>query len=75
MGLMDMLEDGIVSIFIGQNDNDNYTVIGIDGIIAIEYNFKEIPINISADWKPALNLVEHTRFWGDNGAISVRFIF
>lgn len=52
-----------------------YTVIGIDGILGIEYNFKEIPINISLDWKPTLNLSGYSGFWGDDGALSVRFIF
>ncbi|MCK4664032.1 MAG: hypothetical protein KAT68_14280 [Bacteroidales bacterium] len=56
-------------------DNNSYTVIGIDGIIGIEYNFSEIPINISIDWKPALNLIGYTGFWGDEGAVSVRYIF
>lgn len=57
------------------DDNNNYTVIGIDGIIGIEYNFSEIPINLSLDWKPAFNLSGHSGFWGDNGAVSIRYIF
>lgn len=52
-----------------------YTVIGIDGILGIEYNFEAVPINIGLDWKPALNLSGYTGFWGDNGALSIRFIF
>ncbi|MFO8235469.1 MAG: hypothetical protein R6U04_08710 [Bacteroidales bacterium] len=54
---------------------ESYTVIGIDGILGLEYNFSEIPINLSVDWKPAFNLVGHTGFWGDGGALSVRYIF
>ncbi|MCK5823646.1 MAG: hypothetical protein KAG95_06555 [Bacteroidales bacterium] len=57
------------------DDNESYSVIGIDGILGLEYNFKEIPINISLDWKPALNLVGYSGFWGDGGALSVRYIF
>lgn len=53
----------------------SYTVIGIDGIIGMEYNFMEIPINISLDWKPALNLVGNREFWPDGGAASVRYYF
>jgi len=52
-----------------------YSVIGIDGILGMEYNFKEIPINLSLDWKPALNLIGHSGFWGTDGALSIRFIF
>lgn len=54
---------------------NNYTVVGLDGILGIEYNFIEAPFNISLDWKPAFNLVGYTGFWGDGGAISVRYIF
>ena len=62
------------------NKNNNYfndarTVIGIDGILGIEYNIAEIPINISLDYKPAFNLTGYTGFWGDNGALSVRYYF
>ncbi len=57
------------------NDNDDYTVIGIDGILGLEYNFKEIPINLSIDWKPAMNIIGYSGFWGDGGALSIRYIF
>jgi hypothetical protein len=53
----------------------NYTVIGIDGILGIEYNFEEVPINIGVDWKPAFNLTGYSGFWGDGGALSIRYIF
>jgi hypothetical protein len=51
------------------------TTIGVDGILGLEYNFAELPINISLDWKPAFNLVGESKFWGDGGALSIRFIF
>lgn len=57
-------------------DNDEFhTLVGIDGIFGLEYNFPDIPLNLSIDWKPAINLFEHTGFWGDEGALSVRFYF
>jgi hypothetical protein len=57
------------------NRGTNYTVIGIDGILGMEYNFIEAPFNISIDWKPSMNLVGYTGFWGDGGALSIRYIF
>lgn len=57
------------------NTGTTYTVIGIDGILGIEYNFSEAPINIGLDWKPAINLTGYTGFWGDGGALSIRYIF
>jgi len=58
----------------GDRDRD-YTVIGADGILGLEYNFKEAPINISIDWKPTLNLIGYEGFWSDSGALSIRYIF
>ncbi len=57
------------------DEGTSYVVIGVDGILGIEYNFSAVPINISLDWKPAFNLVGHTGFWADGGALSIRFIF
>jgi len=53
----------------------NYTVAGIDGILGLEYSFREIPINLGIDWKPSLNIIGYSGFWGDGGAFSVRYIF
>jgi len=57
------------------NKGTNYIVIGIDGILGIEYNFEDFPINIGLDWKPAFNLTGYSGFWGDGGALSIRYIF
>lgn len=57
----------------GTNGNA-YTVVGIDGILGIEYTFSELPINIGIDWKPALNLIGYAGLWSE-GAISVRYVF
>ncbi len=50
-------------------------IIGIDGILGMEYSFSEAPINVGIDWKPAFNLVGNSHFWGDGGALSIRYIF
>jgi hypothetical protein len=52
----------------------DYTIVGIDGILGLEYTFSEIPINIGIDWKPVLNLVGYSGLWSEGG-ISVRFVF
>jgi hypothetical protein len=53
----------------------SYTIVGIDGILGIEYSFSEAPINIGLDWKPAINVIGDNHFWGDGGALSIRYIF
>ncbi|MDA3779225.1 MAG: hypothetical protein PF487_03180 [Bacteroidales bacterium] len=57
------------------DENRYYTLIGIDGIIGIEYYIKEVPINIGIDWKPCFNIIGNTGFWPDGGALSVRYVF
>ena len=50
-------------------------VIGVDGIIGVEYTFEDYPINVSLDWKPEFNLIGYRGLWGDEGALSVRYCF
>lgn len=57
------------------NAGTSYTVIGVDGILGLEYNFVEIPFNIGLDWKPAFNFIGYSGIWVDGGAISIRYIF
>lgn len=55
---------------------DNYEggiLLGIDGIIGIEYYIRDIPFILSLDWKPALNLIDHTGLFYDELAISIRY--
>lgn len=59
----------------GYDKYDNYTAFGIDGILGLEYSFKEIPFNISLDWKPSFDITGYSHFWGDGGAVSFRFTF
>ncbi len=53
----------------------NTAVIGIDGIVGLEYTLSEFPINLGLDWKPYFNLVGYTGFGGDGGALSIRYVF
>jgi hypothetical protein len=55
--------------------NEAHTVIGVDGILGLEYNIGDIPFNISLDWKPEFNLVGYSGFWAGDGALSIRYTF
>ncbi len=57
------------------DDDGSHTVVGVDGIIGIEYNIEPIPFNISLDWKPGINLIGYRGFWADEVALSIRYIF
>lgn len=48
-------------------------LMGADFILGLEYSFKDIPLNLSIDWKPAVNFFGYVGFWGDMMAISIRY--
>jgi hypothetical protein len=50
-------------------------VIGIDGILGLEYTFDEIPLNLSLDLLPSINLIGSTGWGGINCALSIRYVF
>jgi hypothetical protein len=54
--------------------NGNRLVIGLDGILGLEYNIKEIPFNVSLDFKPTFDLIGWQGY-GNGGAFSIRYIF
>jgi hypothetical protein len=55
------------------DDNVSHAVVGVDGIIGLEYTIPNIPFNISMDWKPAFNIVSYTGFWLDVVGFSIRY--
>lgn len=67
--------DGPAWFFDDDDFDDDYVVIGVDGIVGIEYTFEKVPFNISLDYKPAFNIVENTGFWLDELGLSIRFAF
>ncbi|MFN3530674.1 MAG: hypothetical protein ACK417_12190 [Bacteroidia bacterium] len=49
------------------------TGIGVDFVIGTQYNFPSAPINLSLDWKPAINLIGGTGWAYSSIAISARY--
>jgi hypothetical protein len=49
------------------------TGIGVDFAIGAQYNFPGAPLNLSLDWKPALNLIGGTGFAYSSAGLSVRY--
>lgn len=50
---------------------------GVDGVIGLDYKFKNAPVNISLDWQPSIELgdYEKGRFVGDWGGLAIRYVF
>ena len=55
--------------------NVNTTFFGAQGVVGLDYKFASIPINLSLDWKPELNLVSDINFEPAAVAFSARFTF
>ena len=49
--------------------------VGIDGIIGLDYKFKDAPINISVDWEPSVTLIGSAGFTPVFGGIAIRYTF
>lgn len=54
-------------------NSTNY--FGGAGIIGVDYTFPSIPLNISLDWKPELNLAPRLFFEGSGVGFSARYAF
>ena len=55
------------------NSKDLY--LSADGVLGLDYKFADAPINVSLDWKPAIQLTPDTNFDGSGAAISLRYTF
>lgn len=53
-------------------ENSN-TYLGPTGILGIDYKFPNVPLNLSVDWKPELDIIPDINFVPDAVAFSVRF--
>jgi hypothetical protein len=51
------------------------TYFGAQGIVGLDYKFEKIPLNISLDWKPELNLVQDINFEPAALGFTARFTF
>lgn len=65
--------DGDSSPWFNDPNRRQTTVIGVDGIIGLDFTIPNAPINFQLDYKPAFNLIGYSGFWGDTFALSVRF--
>lgn len=57
------------------NNHGNGAFLGIDGIIGIDYKFRQIPLNLSIDWQPAVEFGRDRGFYGSWGGLAARYTF
>ncbi|WP_174238673.1 hypothetical protein [Pedobacter sp. L105] len=59
--------------YIYTDNTDLY--LSVDGVLGLDYKFADAPINISLDWKPAIQLSPDSNFDASGLGLSVRFTF
>lgn len=57
--------------YLGFESNDTY--LGPTGTIGLDYKFEKIPLNLSIDWKPELDILPKIAFIPDAFGLSARF--
>lgn len=67
---------GFVKTYNATKDKDETDVnFGAQGIIGLDYKFVNLPLNLSLDWKPELNLVGDINFEPAAIGFTARFTF
>lgn len=59
--------------YVGFQDGNTY--LGPTGIVGLDYKFPGIPVNLSLDWKPELDIIPDINFVPDAFGFSARFTF
>jgi len=55
--------------------NETDIMVGAMGVLGLDYKFPNLPLNLSLDWKPELNIIESIQFEPAALGLSVRFAF
>ena len=58
-----------------KNRNETDVNVGAQGVIGLDYKFTNLPLNLSLDWKPELNLVSDINFKPAAVGFTARFTF
>jgi len=51
------------------------TIIGVDGVLGLDYKFNAAPINLSLDWQPTIEFGDGRGFYGGWGGFAIRYTF
>ncbi len=58
-----------------KNKNETDVNFGAQGVLGLDYKFVNLPLNLSLDWKPELNLVSDINFEPAAIGFTARFTF
>jgi len=57
------------------HDFETHTLLGVDGIIGLEYYIRDIPFTIGLDYKPSLNFFDYFGPFFDEFGVTIRYVF
>ena len=55
--------------------NDGGIVLGVDGVLGLDYKFNGAPINLSLDWQPSFSFVGYNYFEAGWAGLGIRYTF
>jgi hypothetical protein len=58
-----------------KNKDETEVSFGAQGVLGLDYKFANLPLNLSLDWKPELNIVSDINFEPAAIGFTARFIF
>ena len=68
-----------LGIFDTKNDtnesDDTEFNLGVVGEIGLEYQFISVPISLSADYRPSLEIIDNTKFHAGGFGFNIRYVF
>ena len=64
--------------YLGFDSDKTHTdraLMGGQGIIGLDYKFANLPLNLTLDWKPELNIIDNINFEPAAVGFTIRFTF
>ena len=55
--------------------DEHKAYVGVDGVVGLDYKFKNLPLNLSLDWQPSFEFGSGRGFSGDWGGLGIRYTF
>jgi hypothetical protein len=64
--------------YLGFDSDKTHTdraLMGAQGIVGLDYKFANLPLNLTLDWKPELNIIDNINFEPAAVGFTIRFTF
>lgn len=58
-----------------KRSNNSSAGFGIDGVLGLDYKVADLPLNVSLDWQPAVDLIGSTGYSAAYGGLGIRYTF